>query len=167
MRGAATHLVAGLAGGLLALLGSEALAPQLGLTGASTGLPSVELNKRLSNLEVLVARPPAPDLTQKLTATETRLAELERTGRTVAALAGLTPPAEGVRTCYTLSLGTPEAMASVLGEFASAGLLNMVGGCCGTTPAHIAAIAQRVGRYQPRCGHVGSPLFGALAPQAA
>ncbi len=45
---------------------------------------------------------------------------------------------------------TPEAMASVLGEFASAGLLNMVGGCCGTTPAHIAAIRFAVLRHPRR-----------------
>jgi 5-methyltetrahydrofolate--homocysteine methyltransferase len=45
---------------------------------------------------------------------------------------------------------TPAAMAGVLGEFASAGLLNMVGGCCGTTPAHIAAIREAVSRHPPR-----------------
>ena len=45
---------------------------------------------------------------------------------------------------------TPAAMAAVLGEFASAGLLNMVGGCCGTTPAHIAAIREAVSRHPPR-----------------
>jgi len=44
----------------------------------------------------------------------------------------------------------PEEMASVLGEFARAGLLNLVGGCCGTTPAHIAAIAQAVAGVAPR-----------------
>ena len=37
---------------------------------------------------------------------------------------------------------TPEMMASVLEEFAQAGWLNIVGGCCGTTPAHIKAIAR-------------------------
>ena len=62
---------------------------------------------------------------------------------------------------------TPEITGSLLEEFAKAGFLNIAGGCCGTTPAHIAAIAQRVGRYQPRCRHVGSPLFGALATEAA
>ena len=46
---------------------------------------------------------------------------------------------------------TPEITGSLLAEFAQAGFLNIAGGCCGTTPAHIAAIAQRVGRYQPRC----------------
>ncbi|HEU0277227.1 MAG TPA: homocysteine S-methyltransferase family protein [Rhodanobacteraceae bacterium] len=45
---------------------------------------------------------------------------------------------------------TPEQMARELGEFAEAGLLNIVGGCCGTTPEHIAAIAASVKRYPPR-----------------
>jgi len=45
---------------------------------------------------------------------------------------------------------TPAAMASVLGEFAASGLLNMVGGCCGTTPAHIAAIREAVAGHAPR-----------------
>ncbi|CAA9374672.1 MAG: 5-methyltetrahydrofolate--homocysteine methyltransferase [uncultured Nocardioides sp.] len=38
----------------------------------------------------------------------------------------------------------PEETAAVLAEFADAGFLNLVGGCCGTTPAHIAAIADAV-----------------------
>ena len=45
---------------------------------------------------------------------------------------------------------TPEDMAAVLGEFARAGLLNLVGGCCGTTPEHIAAIAAAVRDVPPR-----------------
>ena len=45
---------------------------------------------------------------------------------------------------------TPEAMASVLGEFAKEGWLNIIGGCCGTTPAHIKAIAEAVAKYPPR-----------------
>ncbi|KWS02787.1 5-methyltetrahydrofolate--homocysteine methyltransferase [Lysobacter capsici AZ78] len=45
---------------------------------------------------------------------------------------------------------TPEDMAAVLGEFARAGLLNLVGGCCGTTPAHIAAIVAAVEGVEPR-----------------
>ena len=56
---------------------------------------------------------------------------------------------------------TPEITASLLEEFARAGFLNIAGGCCGTTPEHIARIAERVGRYKPRCGHRGA-LFGAL-----
>jgi|GEM_PF-1869857 len=35
-------------------------------------------------------------------------------------------------------------MAGVLGEFAASGFVNLVGGCCGSTPAHIAAIAKAV-----------------------
>jgi 5-methyltetrahydrofolate--homocysteine methyltransferase len=45
---------------------------------------------------------------------------------------------------------TPEDMAAVLGDFARAGLLNLVGGCCGTTPEHIAAIAKAVEGIAPR-----------------
>ncbi len=39
---------------------------------------------------------------------------------------------------------TPEQMAAILKEFASQGWLNLVGGCCGSTPDHIAAIAKAV-----------------------
>lgn len=45
---------------------------------------------------------------------------------------------------------TPEQMAATIGEFARAGLLNIVGGCCGTTPAHIRAIADAVAGIPPR-----------------
>ncbi len=45
---------------------------------------------------------------------------------------------------------TPEEMAATLKEFAESGLLNMVGGCCGTTPAHIKAIAEAVAGVAPR-----------------
>ncbi len=44
----------------------------------------------------------------------------------------------------------PEEMAGLLGEFAASGFLNIVGGCCGTTPAHIAAIARAVEGVPPR-----------------
>jgi len=45
---------------------------------------------------------------------------------------------------------SPEYMAELLGEFAEAGLVNVVGGCCGTTPDHIAAIAKAVAGKAPR-----------------
>jgi len=45
---------------------------------------------------------------------------------------------------------TPEEMAATLKEFAESGLLNLVGGCCGTTPAHIKAIAEAVEGIAPR-----------------
>jgi len=45
---------------------------------------------------------------------------------------------------------TPEYMARLIGEFARDGLVNIVGGCCGTTPDHIAAIAAAVAPHRPR-----------------
>ena len=44
----------------------------------------------------------------------------------------------------------PEATAKMLAEFADAGFVNVVGGCCGTTPGHIAAIAEAVAGKAPR-----------------
>lgn len=67
--------------------------------------------------------------------------------------------ADGYTTCYP-NAGLPNAfggydespqdMADVLGEFAANGWVNMVGGCCGSTPAHIAAIAKAVAGKKPR-----------------
>ena len=45
---------------------------------------------------------------------------------------------------------TPEVMAVVIKEFADSGLVNLVGGCCGTTPDHIKAIAEAVAGIEPR-----------------
>ena len=45
---------------------------------------------------------------------------------------------------------TPVQTGELIGEFAGAGLVNIVGGCCGTTPAHIAKIAQAVAGAKPR-----------------
>ncbi|MEZ5543869.1 MAG: homocysteine S-methyltransferase family protein [Lysobacteraceae bacterium] len=45
---------------------------------------------------------------------------------------------------------TPEEMATTLREFAESGLVNLIGGCCGTTPAHIAALADAVRGLPPR-----------------
>ena len=45
---------------------------------------------------------------------------------------------------------TPEVTSSVLREFAEHGFLNIVGGCCGTTPDHIRAIAEAVKGFAPR-----------------
>jgi 5-methyltetrahydrofolate--homocysteine methyltransferase len=55
---------------------------------------------------------------------------------------------------------TPEVTGALMEGFAQSGFLNLAGGCCGTTPEHIAQIAQRVGRYQPRCRH--GAMFGEL-----
>ena len=45
---------------------------------------------------------------------------------------------------------TPDVTSRLLGDFAAAGLVNLVGGCCGTTPEHIAAIAAAVQAHAPR-----------------
>ncbi len=46
---------------------------------------------------------------------------------------------------------TPEQMASQIEEYLKKNLINIIGGCCGTTPAHIKAIADLVKDYKPRC----------------
>jgi 5-methyltetrahydrofolate--homocysteine methyltransferase len=53
---------------------------------------------------------------------------------------------------------TPEDMAATLREFAASGLLNVVGGCCGTTPAHIRAIGDAVAGLPPRALPVAREL---------
>ncbi len=45
---------------------------------------------------------------------------------------------------------TPESMAARIGEFARSGIVNIVGGCCGTTPKHIAAFAEAIKGVAPR-----------------
>ncbi|HHH47287.1 MAG TPA: methionine synthase, partial [Gammaproteobacteria bacterium] len=45
---------------------------------------------------------------------------------------------------------TPEQMAAEIEGWARSGFINIIGGCCGTTPAHIEAIAEAVGKYGPR-----------------
>jgi 5-methyltetrahydrofolate--homocysteine methyltransferase len=50
---------------------------------------------------------------------------------------------------------TPEVTSRLLHEFAAEGLVNIVGGCCGTTPDHIGAISQAVGPLAPRNVHGG------------
>jgi 5-methyltetrahydrofolate--homocysteine methyltransferase len=55
---------------------------------------------------------------------------------------------------------TPEVTGGLMEGFAKSGFLNIAGGCCGTTPEHIAEIARRVSAYRPRSLH--DPLFTAL-----
>ncbi|GKW47996.1 methionine synthase [Halomonas sp. NCCP-2165] len=45
---------------------------------------------------------------------------------------------------------TPEEMAAIVAEFAASGLVNIIGGCCGSTPEHIRAIAESVRETAPR-----------------
>src|SRR5436309_1422086 len=61
---------------------------------------------------------------------------------------------------------TPEIMAADLGEFAANGWLNIVGGCCGTTPAHIKALAEAVRELTPHRRAIPEPYtrFSGLEP---
>jgi 5-methyltetrahydrofolate--homocysteine methyltransferase len=45
---------------------------------------------------------------------------------------------------------TPQIMASLIEKYLQLGLVNIIGGCCGTTPAHIAAIAEKAAAHKPR-----------------
>ncbi|MFY7788283.1 MAG: homocysteine S-methyltransferase family protein, partial [Thermoflexibacteraceae bacterium] len=55
---------------------------------------------------------------------------------------------------------TPSEMAKILDQFATEGLINIVGGCCGSTPDHIAAIAEQVKKYPPReLPHIAPHLY--------
>lgn len=58
----------------------------------------------------------------------------------------------------------PSEMIGVMSEFLERGWVNIVGGCCGTTPEHIAAIRAKVGTYRPRARR--DPLFTALLDPA-
>ncbi len=55
---------------------------------------------------------------------------------------------------------TPSVTGALMEDFARSGFLNIAGGCCGTTPEHIAEIARRVGAYRPRSPR--DPLFSSL-----
>jgi 5-methyltetrahydrofolate--homocysteine methyltransferase len=59
-------------------------------------------------------------------------------------------PNAGLPNEFGLYDESPDFMAGLLGEFADAGLVNVVGGCCGTTPEHIGAIARAVAGKPPR-----------------
>ncbi len=63
---------------------------------------------------------------------------------------------------------TPDTMGSLVAEFASNGWVNIVGGCCGSTPPHIAAIAQAVKSIKPRRVPTIAPLttFSGLESQS-
>jgi 5-methyltetrahydrofolate--homocysteine methyltransferase len=68
-------------------------------------------------------------------------------------------PNAGLPNEFGLYDESPEYMAALLGEFAEAGLVNIVGGCCGTSPAHIRAIAEAVRGKPPRAVPEIRPLL--------
>ncbi len=52
---------------------------------------------------------------------------------------------------------TPDEMASQIEEFLKEGLINIIGGCCGSTPEHIKKIAEVAAKYKPRTIHAEEP----------
>ncbi len=93
-------------------------------------------------------RPIAVGLNCALGAREMRahIAELSRIADTLVCAY----PNAGLPNEFGLYDESPEYMAGLLGEFTDAGIVNIVGGCCGTTPEHIRALAQRVKDVRPR-----------------
>ncbi|MDE2579487.1 MAG: homocysteine S-methyltransferase family protein, partial [Hyphomicrobiales bacterium] len=68
-------------------------------------------------------------------------------------------PNAGLPNEFGLYDESPEFMAGLVREFATSGLVNIVGGCCGTTPDHIAAIAKAVEGLPPRKVAKVAPLL--------
>ena len=68
-------------------------------------------------------------------------------------------PNAGLPNEFGLYDESPEATASLIKEFATSGLVNIVGGCCGTTPDHIRAIAEAVAGVPPRQQVTNEPLM--------
>ena len=62
---------------------------------------------------------------------------------------------------------SPEETAALVAEFARSGFLNIVGGCCGTTPAHIKAVAEAVKGLRPRQWHALPPALRLSGMEAA
>lgn len=68
-------------------------------------------------------------------------------------------PNAGLPNEFGLYDESPEFMAAQIEEFAREGLVNVVGGCCGSTPEHIRAIAEAVKKYPPRQVPEHKPLM--------
>src|SRR5690606_39378849 len=59
-------------------------------------------------------------------------------------------PAAGLPNEFREYDQTPEEMAEIVEEFAQSGFLNIIGGCCGSTPDHSRVLAERVSKHPPR-----------------
>ncbi len=68
-------------------------------------------------------------------------------------------PNAGLPNEFGLYDETPQTMANFIRSFAEDGLLNLVGGCCGTTPDHIKAIAETVCSFEPRMSANGKNIL--------
>ncbi len=93
-------------------------------------------------------RPLAVGLNCALGAEDLRpyVAELSRLADTFVS----THPNAGLPNAFGEYDESPDQMAKIVGEFAASGIVNIVGGCCGTTPAHIEALAAAVADATPR-----------------
>ncbi|MGY1810487.1 methionine synthase [Blastococcus sp. SYSU D00669] len=103
------------------------------------------------------ARPLLVGLNCALGAAEMRpyLAELSRVADTFVSCY----PNAGLPNAFGEYDETPEQTAAVVGEFAESGFVNLVGGCCGTTPAHVAALAAAVAGKAPRTPAAARPAL--------
>ena len=103
-------------------------------------------------LSVAHARPFSAGLNCALGAREMRphLVELEQ----VATCHVSCYPNAGLPNAFGQYDETPAETAQIVGEFADAGLVDIVGGCCGTTPDHIRAIAEAVAGIRPRSARI-------------
>ncbi len=99
-------------------------------------------------ISLLHARPLAIGLNCALGAAELR-PHVEALARSVTCAVSAHPNA-GLPNAFGGYDQSPQEMATILAGFARDGLLNLVGGCCGTTPDHIAAIAQAMSGIAPR-----------------
>jgi 5-methyltetrahydrofolate--homocysteine methyltransferase len=97
---------------------------------------------------VMHAHPMSVGMNCSLGATEMRplLADLGRLANTLVS----SYPNAGLPNAFGGYDEVPERTAELLSEFATSGLVNFVGGCCGTTPDHIRAIGEAVSRIEPR-----------------
>ena len=74
-------------------------------------------------------------------------------------LSGITPfftsahPNAGLPNAFGEYEETPEEMALLIRDYLEQNLVNIVGGCCGTTPDHIRLIAEEVEKFSPRIIH--------------
>src|SRR3990172_947416 len=103
------------------------------------------------------ARPLAIGLNCALGAKELRQHVEELSG--VAEMSVSCYPNAGLPNAFGEYDDTPEAMAQEMGSWARAGFLNLVGGCCGTAPEHIHAIAEAVRGVAPRRAPERAPML--------
>jgi len=103
------------------------------------------------------ARPIAVGLNCALGAKELRQYVEELSG--IAEVSVSCYPNAGLPNAFGEYDDTPEAMAKEMGGWARAGFLNLVGGCCGTAPEHIHAIAEAVRDVKPRRAPERSPML--------